>query len=67
LIDTDDLLWYSQEKEEGRLPVVNVTFKLKDRKITTAMVVSLKLNTSKYPLEIGRNDLKGFLVGEVQE
>lgn len=64
LIDLDDLLWYQQEKEEGRVPVVEVPFKLKDQKKTSGMVVSMKLNKSKYPIEIGRNDLKGFLVGE---
>jgi alpha-L-glutamate ligase-like protein len=64
LIEFDDLLWYQQEKEEGRVPVVEVTFRLRSRKITTAMVVSKKLNKSKYQVEIGRKDLAGFLVGE---
>ncbi len=64
LIDLDDLLWYQQEKEEGKVPVVEVPFKLKNRRSTGAMVVSKSLNKSKYQLEIGRNDLKGFLVGE---
>lgn len=64
LIDLDDLLWYQQEKEEGRLPVVEVKFKLKDRKITTTMVVSRNMNKSKIALKIGRKDLTGFLVGE---
>lgn len=64
LIDLDDLLWYQQEKEEGRVPVVEVPFKLKDQRCSSGMVVSMKLNKSKYPIEIGRNDLKGFLVGE---
>ncbi len=64
LIDLDDLLWYQQEKEEGKVPVIEVNFKLKDRRSTGAMVVSKSLNKSKYQLEIGRNDLKGFLVGE---
>ncbi|HEX8016934.1 MAG TPA: sugar-transfer associated ATP-grasp domain-containing protein, partial [Flavobacterium sp.] len=67
LIQRDDLLWYQQEKEEGRVPVAEVTFKLKTRKQTTAMIVSKQLNKSKYQLEIGRNDLAGFLVGEVNE
>jgi len=64
LIDLDDLLWYQQEKEEGKVPVIEVQFKLKGRKFTGAMVVSKTLNKSKHQLEIGRNDLKGFLVGE---
>lgn len=64
LIDIDDFLWFQQENGEGKIPVVEVTFKLKSRKIKTSMVVSKKLNKSKYRLEIGRKDLKGFLVGE---
>lgn len=66
LVGRNDLLWYQQEKEEGRVPVVEVTFKLKNRKRTTGMVVSKKLNKAKYQLELGRNDLAGFLVGEQQ-
>jgi alpha-L-glutamate ligase-like protein len=64
LIEFDDLLWYQQEKEEGRVPVVEVTFRLRNRKIQTAMVVSKKLNKAKHQIEIGRKDLAGFLVGE---
>jgi alpha-L-glutamate ligase-like protein len=64
LIEFDDLLWYQQEKEEGRVPVVEVSFRLKNRKMQTAMVVSRKLNKAKYQIEIGRKDLAGFLVGE---
>lgn len=65
LIDIDDLLWYQQGKEEGRQPVVEVTFKLKDRKITTTMVVSKQIGQhSKFAIKIGRKDLAGFLVGE---
>lgn len=67
LIDIDDLLWFQQEKEEGRVPVVEVSYKLKDRKKTTAMVVTRKLNKSKHQIEIGRNDLSGFLIGDEQE
>jgi alpha-L-glutamate ligase-like protein len=66
LIEVDDLLWFQQEKEEGRVPVVQVTYKLKDRKTTTAVVVSRSLNKGKYQVEIGRNDLAGLLVGNVQ-
>lgn len=66
LIDIDDLLWFQQEKEEGRVPVVEVNYRLKDRKRTTAMVVTRKLNKSKHQIEIGRNDLGGFLIGDEQ-
>ncbi len=65
-IDVDDLLWFQQEKEEGRVPVVEITYKLKNRKRTTAMIVTKKLNKTKHQLELGRNDLGGFLVGEVE-
>jgi len=64
LIEIDDLLWYQQEDKEGKVAVIEVPFKLKDRRATGAMIVSKSLNKSKYQLEIGRNDLKGFLVGE---
>jgi len=64
LIDINDLLWFQQEKEEGRVPVVEVSYKLKDRKCATAMVVTRKLNKTKHQVEIGRNDLGGFLVGD---
>jgi alpha-L-glutamate ligase-like protein len=67
LIDIEDLLWYQTEKEEGRAPVVQVTFKLKNKKITTPMIVSKKLNKAKHHLEIGRNDLSGFLVGDTTQ
>lgn len=64
LIEIDDLLWFQQESGEGKVPVVEVTVKLKDRKIKTAMVVSKKLDRVKHNVEIGRRDLAGFLVGE---
>ncbi len=64
LIDADDLLWHQQEKEEGRVPVVEVTFRVKGRKITAPMVVSKTMNKSKIQVEIGRSNLAGFLVGE---
>ena len=64
LIDSGDLLWFQKEKEGDKVPVVEVVFRLKNRKKTTAMLVSKKLNKSKYQIEIGRNDLAGFLVGE---
>jgi len=62
LIDLDDLLWFQTEQGEGKIPVVEVRFKLKDQKIKTAMLVSKKLNSSKHKLEIGRQDLANFLV-----
>lgn len=64
LIEVDDLLWFQQEKEEGRVPVVEVSYKLKDRKYATAMVVTRKLNKAKHKIELGRHDLTGLLVGD---
>ncbi len=65
LIDLDDLLWFQAEQGEGKIPVVEVKFKLKDQKIKTAMLVSKKLNSTKHKLEIGRQDLANFLVGNL--
>jgi hypothetical protein len=62
LIDLDDLLWFQQESGEGKVPVVEIKFKLKDKLVKTAMVVSKKLNKSRYKVVIGRKDLDGFLV-----
>ena len=67
LLDLDDLLWQQQELLEGKLPVVNVSFKLKHRTIKTAMVVTKRLNRTSYKIELGRNDLQGFLVGDAEE
>lgn len=66
LIEIDDLLWFQSESDETKSPVIEVTVKIKDRKIETAMVVSKSLNKSAYKIEIGRNDLHGFLVGETK-
>lgn len=64
LLSTDDLLWFQTEKDETKAPVIEVIFRLKERKIKTAMVVLKRLDKSVYKIEIGRNDLGGFLVGE---
>lgn len=66
LIGIDDLLWFQQESGEGKVPVVEVSFKLKERKIKTAMIVSKKLDKLKHNVELGRKDLGGILVGENQ-
>ncbi|MBD3279386.1 MAG: hypothetical protein GF390_01600 [Candidatus Pacebacteria bacterium] len=63
LIDLDDLLWFQQEQGEGKVPVVEVAFQLKDRQLETTMLVSKKLNRRSHKLELGRKDLPGFLVG----
>ena len=63
LVDFDDLLWQQKEKIEGKVPVVEVSFKLKGRKVDTAMIVTKRLDRTKYKVELGRNDTPGFLVG----
>lgn len=62
LIDLEDLLWYQQDSGEGKVPVVEVDFELKEQKVDTEMIVSKKLDRSKYKVEIGRKDLTNFLV-----
>lgn len=66
LADYDDLLW-QQKTLEGNLPVVEVDFYLKGKLIKTAMVLSKKLDRKRHKIEIGRRDLKGFLIGETEE
>ncbi|MBU0974489.1 hypothetical protein KKD03_02200 [Patescibacteria group bacterium] len=67
ILDIDDLLWRQQESIEGKVPVVEVKFKLKNKKQKTAMVVIKKLNKSKHKIELGRMDLQGFLVGDIEK
>lgn len=66
LFDASDLLWNQEIEGEGKVPVIEVKFKLKDRVITTTMVVSKKLEGKSPSVELGRKDLHGFLVGDVQ-
>jgi alpha-L-glutamate ligase-like protein len=63
--DIEDMLWRQQEIE-GKVPVVEVTFKLEDREIKTAMVVVKRLNRTQHKIELGRRDVQGFLVGEME-
>ncbi|MCL4208292.1 hypothetical protein KJZ63_01490 [Patescibacteria group bacterium] len=66
LVDIEDLLWRQQEGLEGKLPVVEVQFSLKGVKHNTAMVVTKSLNKTKYQVELGRRDLQGYLIGEIE-
>lgn len=63
LFDIDDLLWRQQELE-GKVPVIEVKIRIKNRKIKTAMIVVKKLDKSKTKIELGRKDLQGFLIGD---
>lgn len=67
LVDLEDLLWQQEETQEGKVPVVEVEFKLKGKKNTTAMVVTKRLNRTSYKVELGRKDLGNYLVGELNE
>lgn len=62
LIDVDDLLWFQSEQEEGKVPVVEVKFKIKEQVVKTTMIVSNQLNSKKNKIEIGRQDLKNFII-----
>ncbi len=62
LYNIDDLLWFQSVKKEGKLPVVEVTFKLKNKTIKTGMLVSKRLDKTKHKVELGRRDLIGFII-----
>lgn len=64
LVDLDDLLWRQQEITEGKVPVVEVTIKIKGQRINTAMLVVKRLNRTKHKIELGRKDTQGFLIGD---
>ncbi len=62
LIDLEDLLWFQNEAGEGKVPVIEVKFMLKEKPINTTMIVSKRLNRTKHLVEIGKRDLPGFLI-----
>ena len=62
LLNPDDVLWEQGTKEEGRLPVVEVSFKLHDRVRKAQMIVSKKMSKGKYLVQLGRKDLEGSLI-----
>ncbi len=62
LVEPEDLLWFQNSNEGEKIPIIEVKFILKNKKIKSAMIVSQKLNKSKYKLKLGRRDLAGFLV-----
>lgn len=65
LFDPDDLLW-QQESLEGKIPVIEASIILGEKRKKTAMLVSKKLNKGKYRIELGRKDTQGFLIGELE-
>jgi alpha-L-glutamate ligase-like protein len=62
LVDPEDQLWKLTTEEEGKVPVVEVKYKIRERVVTTTMAVSKRLSKKRNALEIGRKDLGGFLV-----
>jgi alpha-L-glutamate ligase-like protein len=66
LVDLEDLLWRQQEGVEGKLPVVEVTLKIKQRTIKTGVIVSKRLDRTSYKVELGKRDVEGFLIGDVE-
>ncbi len=66
-VSTRSLLWKQEVEGEGKVPVIEAKFKLKDRVIKSSMIVTKKLDGKPAPIEIGRKDLKGFLVGEMEK
>lgn len=65
LLDFDDLLW-QQREVEGKVPVVEVSYSLQDRRRKTAMVVTRRLDRTKHKVELGRQDTSGFLIGDTE-
>lgn len=65
LLDFDDLLW-QQKEVEGKVPVVEVTFSIKNKRHKTAMIVTKRLDRLKHKVELGRRDTSGFLIGETE-
>lgn len=63
LFDSEDTLWKQHIDGEGKLPFVEVKYKLRDRIFTTTMAVAKSLSNRQWDVELGRKDLKGFLVG----
>jgi hypothetical protein len=69
LLDEKNILWRKKVKSalgEDYRPIINLTFWLAGRKITTPAFVS-KRSSLKFPVIIGRRSLSGILVDPVVE
>lgn len=62
LVNPDETLWKLMTEEEGKVPVIEVKYKIRERTLITTMAVSKRLSKKRNLIEIGRKDLKGFLV-----
>jgi hypothetical protein len=64
LLEQNNILWSKKVKSSLGMeerPVINLTFWIAGRKITTPASVAKRM-ALKYPIIIGRKNLKGFLV-----
>jgi len=64
LLGKENILWTKRVRSSlgsQERPVINLTFKLAGRKITTPASVAKRM-TLKYPVIIGRKNLKGMLI-----
>lgn len=66
-IGSKNLLWKQYVEGEGKVPVIEAKFKIKDRIIKSSLIVTKKLDGKPVSIEIGRRDLRGFLVGETSQ
>lgn len=67
LLNSHNILWEKKVKSslgEQIRPVINLTFRMAGRKITTPAFVAKRMSL-KYPIIIGRKNLKGFLIEPV--
>lgn len=62
LANQGEILWSQHDEEEGKVPVIEVSLKIKGKTIKTQMTVSKKLNRRAIPIELGRRDLQGFFI-----
>lgn len=64
LLEKDNMLWYKKVRGSfgvEKRPIINLVFWLAGRKITTPASVAKRLSL-KFPVIIGRKNLKGFLI-----
>lgn len=62
-----DTLWQQTEIGEGKVPVVPIAFRLKNKTVETEMLVSKKLDSKRHGIELGRHDLADFAITTGEE
>ncbi len=65
LADHRNALWTQYVEGEGNAYVVEVKYKLRDSIKKSTMIVSKKLDNSKFIMHLGRRDLSGYLIGRI--